>query len=53
MSKRDKEATYLSSTEQKLIAFIRSLKWGHFTVIIRSGEPVRIEKPVKDIKLDD
>lgn len=43
----------LSSTEKKLIRFIRAIEWGEVIVRIESGRPILICEAVRTFKLED
>lgn len=44
--------TGLKPEEEKLIDFIRELKWGEINVKVKDGKPVMIRVPIKEVKLD-
>jgi len=43
----------LSSTEKRLIKFLRAIGWGEVRVQIESGNPVLICEAVRTFKLED
>lgn len=45
------EPLVLKPEEEKLIVFLRKLGDGKLTLIVRKGQPARIEKPLQTIML--
>ena len=40
-----------SGKEARLIRYIRNLKYGEVTVVVKDGEPVGLNKVIEDVKL--
>ena len=45
------DSIVLKPEEEKLIVFLRKLGDGKLTLIVRNGQPARIEKPLQTIVL--
>lgn len=48
-----KIAVYITQEQKNLLQLITKIKYGEARVVIRDGQPVRIESAIQGIQLDD
>lgn len=49
---QNKKEVRVSDAEQRLIEYLRQLRWGSVEITIQNGQPVLIKAAIKTIKLD-